>query len=61
MHLQPSPLFNLPSDNVSMLGAVGTSEGRIFLAGKDSCLYEVVYQVRMMAWVMASLYIGANL
>jgi nuclear pore complex protein Nup155 len=44
MHLQPSPLFNLPSDNVSMLGAVGTSEGRIFLAGKDSCLYEVVYQ-----------------
>lgn len=45
MHLQPSPLFHLPSDNVSMLGAVGTSLGRIFLAGKDSCLYEVVYQV----------------
>ena len=45
MHLQPSPLFHLPSDNVSMLCAVGTSVGRIFLAGKDSCLYEVVYQV----------------
>ncbi|CAI8052459.1 Nuclear pore complex protein Nup155 [Geodia barretti] len=44
MHLQPSPLFNLPSDNVSMLSAAGTGEGRIFLAGKDSCLYEVVYQ-----------------
>jgi nuclear pore complex protein Nup155 len=44
MHLQPTPLFHLPSDNVSMLGAVGTPLGRIFLAGKDSCLYEVVYQ-----------------
>ena len=55
MHLQPSPLFNLPSDNVSMLSAAGTGEGRIFLAGKDSCLYEVVYQVTMVAWVMTSL------
>lgn len=44
MHLQPEPLFNLPSDNVNMLSVVGSPEGRIFLAGKDGCLYEVVYQ-----------------
>lgn len=45
MHLQPTPLFHLPSDNISMLGAIGTPWGRIFLAGKDGCLYEVEYQV----------------
>ena len=27
-----------------MLSVQGTTEGRIFLAGKDGCLYEVVYQ-----------------
>ena len=45
MHLQPEPLFHLPSDNVAMLAITGTSLGRIFLAGKDGCLYEVAYQV----------------
>lgn len=28
-----------------MLSVTGTSLGRVFLAGKDGCLYEVVYQV----------------
>ena len=27
-----------------MLDILGTPEGRIFLGGKDGCLYEVVYQ-----------------
>ena len=45
MHLQPEPLFHLPSDNVAMLAITGTPLGRIFLAGKDGCLYEVAYQV----------------
>ena len=44
MHLQPEPLFSLPTDNVGMLDIQGTPEGRIFLGGKDGCLYEVVYQ-----------------
>lgn len=44
MHLQPEPLFSLPTDNVGMLDIQGTPEGRIFLAGKDGCLYEVIYQ-----------------
>ena len=44
MHLQPEPLFSLPTDNVGMLDIQGTPEGRVFLGGKDGCLYEVVYQ-----------------
>lgn len=46
MHLQPEPLFHLPTDNVSMLSVEGTPEGRIFLGGKDGCLYEVTYQAK---------------
>ena len=46
LHLLPEPLFCLPSDNVSMTAVLGTCTGRIFLAGKDGSLYEVVYQVR---------------
>lgn len=33
----------IPSDNVAMLRAVGTRQGRIFLAGKDGNLYELEY------------------
>ena len=45
MHLIPEPLFSLPSDNVSMISVVGTPLGRIFMSGRDGCLYEIVYQV----------------
>lgn len=38
--------FRIPSDNVHMLKIVGTEHGRIFMAGKDGCLYEFVYQER---------------
>ena len=44
MHLQPEPLFNVPSDNVSMVAIEGTPNGRLFLAGRDACLYEITYQ-----------------
>ncbi|XP_077981190.1 nuclear pore complex protein Nup155-like [Glandiceps talaboti] len=44
MHLLPEPLFSIPNDNVYMLDIVGTDKGRIFMAGKDGCLYELVYQ-----------------
>ena len=46
MHLQPEPLFHLPSDNVSMLCMEGTENGRIFLGGKNGSLYEVSYQAK---------------
>lgn len=46
MHLQPEPLFHLPTDNVGMMCVEGTPEGRIFLGGKDGSLYEVTYQAK---------------
>ncbi|XP_065180530.1 nuclear pore complex protein Nup155-like [Sycon ciliatum] len=46
MHLQPQPLFAVSSDNVQHLAVAGTPSGRILLAGKDGCLYEVVYQAQ---------------
>lgn len=44
MHLRPDPLFSIPSDNVYLTCMTGTHSGRIFLGGKDGCVYEVIYQ-----------------
>jgi len=42
--LIPEPIFSLPTDNVIMSIIQGTDSGRIFLGGKDGCLYEIYYQ-----------------
>ncbi|XP_052776486.1 nuclear pore complex protein Nup155-like isoform X2 [Mya arenaria] len=44
MHLLPEPLFSIPTDNTYIMNIVGTESGRIFMAGKDGCLYELAYQ-----------------
>ncbi|ERE82523.1 Nucleoporin [Cricetulus griseus] len=44
MQLLPDPLYSLPTDNTYLLTITSTESGRIFLAGKDGCLYEVAYQ-----------------
>ncbi|XP_038049552.1 nuclear pore complex protein Nup155-like isoform X2 [Patiria miniata] len=46
MHLLPDPLFSIQSDNTYMLRVKSTRDGRIFLAGKDGCLYEIMYQAQ---------------
>lgn len=46
MHLLPDPLFSIPSDNVHILSIKATNSGRIFMAAKDGCLYELVYQAQ---------------
>lgn len=45
MHLLPEPLFTLQTDNVYLSGVTGTLKGRIFLCGRDGCVYEMDYQV----------------
>ena len=50
--LHPEPLFVVATDNVYMTAICGTDNGRIFLAGKDSCLYELVYQVGTNLWIL---------
>lgn len=47
MQLLPDPLYSLPTDNTYILTITSTDNGRIFLAGKDGCLYEVAYQVNI--------------
>lgn len=47
MHLVPEPVFVLPTDGVSMTVIQSSSLGRIFMGGKDGCLYEITYQVRI--------------
>jgi len=42
--LIPEPIFSLPTDNVIMNIIVGSNSGRLFLGGKDGCLYEIYYQ-----------------
>lgn len=44
MQLLPDPLYSISTDNTYLLSVTSTAKGRIFLAGKDGCLYEVVYQ-----------------
>ncbi|XP_018418829.1 PREDICTED: nuclear pore complex protein Nup155-like [Nanorana parkeri] len=44
MQLLPDPLYSIPTDNTYLLSITSTKNGRIFLSGKDGCLYEVAYQ-----------------
>lgn len=44
MHLVPEPLFAVSTDNVHITSMQSTVSGRIFMAGKDGCLYELYYQ-----------------
>ncbi|XP_063620313.1 nuclear pore complex protein Nup154 [Cydia splendana] len=47
MHLVPEPVFVLPTDGVSMMSVKSTASGRIFMGGKDGCLYEITYQAQL--------------
>ncbi|GBP10894.1 Nuclear pore complex protein Nup154 [Eumeta japonica] len=47
MHLVAEPVFMLPTDGVSMMVVKSTAKGRIFMGGKDGCLYEIAYQAQL--------------
>ncbi|RWS09239.1 nuclear pore complex protein nup155-like protein [Dinothrombium tinctorium] len=40
----PEPISSLASDNIILNVIASTEKGRIFLGGKDGCLYEITYQ-----------------
>ena len=45
MHLLPEPLFTLPTDSTYMQCVAGSANtGRVFLGGRDGCLYEFAYR-----------------
>ncbi|KAG9488421.1 hypothetical protein GDO78_007954 [Eleutherodactylus coqui] len=44
MQLLPDPLYSISTDNTYLISITSTNNGRIFLSGKDGCLYEVAYQ-----------------
>ena len=44
MQLMPDPLYTIPTDNVYIHAITATDQGRMFMAGKDGCLYEMAYQ-----------------
>uniref|UniRef100_A0A182QXT3 Nucleoporin Nup133/Nup155-like N-terminal domain-containing protein n=1 Tax=Anopheles farauti TaxID=69004 RepID=A0A182QXT3_9DIPT len=44
MQLMQTPIFLLTTDKVAIMCVQGTDDGRIFLGGRDGCLYEVAYQ-----------------
>lgn len=47
MQLMNKPIFILNTDNVAITTIVGTEENRIFLGGRDGCLYELFYQAEL--------------
>ncbi|XP_065080595.1 nuclear pore complex protein Nup154 [Ochlerotatus camptorhynchus] len=44
MQLLNKPIFVMNTDNIAITCIEGTSDGRIFLGGRDGCLYEISYQ-----------------
>ncbi|KAK7100912.1 nuclear pore complex protein Nup155-like [Littorina saxatilis] len=44
MHLLPEPLYSIPTDSTFITAITGTDNGRIFMAGKDGALYELIYK-----------------
>jgi len=44
LHLLPEPLFTLQCEQLVTKSLQGTGIGRIFMGGKDGCLYEFGYQ-----------------
>lgn len=56
MHLVPEPLFVVSTDNVHVTSMQSTGSGRIFMAGKDGCLYELYYQVRRGVFCQCSVF-----
>ncbi|XP_055597782.1 nuclear pore complex protein Nup154 [Uranotaenia lowii] len=44
MQLLNKPIFVLNTDNIAITCIEGTDDGRIFLGGRDGCLYEISYQ-----------------
>ncbi|XP_049594009.1 nuclear pore complex protein Nup155 [Syngnathus scovelli] len=44
IQILPDHLFSIPTDNTYILTVTSTDLGRIFMAGKDGCLYEIAYQ-----------------
>lgn len=45
IQLVPDPVFTIPTDGTIITTIAGTNSGRLFLGGKDGCLYEIAYQV----------------
>lgn len=54
MHLLPEPLYSIPTDNTFITAITGTDQGRIFMAGKDGALYELIYQVNCLQMFLIS-------
>lgn len=50
LHLTPEIIYTLSIDGVSITTIVGTDNGRIFLGGKDGCVYEIIYQKELGWW-----------
>ena len=51
MHLLPEPLFSLPTDSTYMVTVAGSeTTGRVFLGGRDGCLYEFAYRGAEDGW-----------
>lgn len=46
MQLMNKPIFIINTDNIAITTVEGTADGRVFLGGRDGCLYEICYQAK---------------
>lgn len=44
MQLMSKPIFIVNTDNIAMTSIVGSDDYRIYMGGRDGCLYEIQYQ-----------------
>jgi len=52
--LQRGKIERVPTDNVTMGSIIGTPDGRIFMAGSDSAVYELLYGRAAQGWFTSS-------
>jgi nuclear pore complex protein Nup155 len=52
--LQRGKVEQVPTDNVTMGSIVGTPDGRVFMAGSDGAVYELLYGRAAQGWFTSS-------
>ena len=52
--LQRGKVEQVPTDNVTMGSIIGTPDGRVFMAGSDGAVYELLYGRAAQGWFTSS-------
>lgn len=52
MHITQEVVYTLPTDGIVFSTVTGSENGRIFMGAKDGCLYEFIYHVSLVIYLL---------